>query len=377
MNKDAHINTAVYSLWFGLNYGSILTSAALYKALEQRGYDPAFVQKPPVLWTERYADKNNIAGSFIYKYCNVLEVFQNESDNRILHEKIKNYVIGSDVVWNYNVIGKQAGLFYFLNDIPPKDCRKIAYASCFGGSFSAEGSYRNECGRLLRHLNGIAVKENREADILRSVSGVDPQIVVDPVFLCDKQFYIDCAENSEAKRTAHNRSFIFSYIECCDKLKRRFFLRGNDILSSKKYYELRNFVDINRFEESKQLLKLETAVHHNVEDWLFYLINSDFVITDTYYGMLFALIFEKNFVVLANKDLPDLYRYYDILRPLGLEERMVILQSDLKKKEYLFRKPIKYRNVNKKLNEMKSDSENYINAQLLKEHAECEQVEEK
>ena len=80
--------------------------------------------------------------------------------------------------------------------------------------------------------------------------------------------------------------------------------------------------------------------------------------------MCFALIFEKPFVVLANIDLPNLYQYQAILQPLGLEERIVILQEDLKKKEYLFRKPIRYNRVNKVLNSMKYDSEMWLKKQL-------------
>ena len=80
--------------------------------------------------------------------------------------------------------------------------------------------------------------------------------------------------------------------------------------------------------------------------------------------MCFALIFEKPFVVLANMDLPDLYRYRAILQPLGLEERLVILQEDLKKKEYLFRKPIRYDRVNRVLQKMKQDSEVWLKQQL-------------
>ena len=122
-------DTAVYSLWFGLNYGSILTACALYKTLEQYGKHPALLQKQPALWGEHYAEKDNIAGRFAYQNCNVLEVFDSEEDARILREDVQNYVVGSDVVWNYEVVGKQSGLYYFLENVPA-DKRKIAYASC-------------------------------------------------------------------------------------------------------------------------------------------------------------------------------------------------------------------------------------------------------
>lgn len=356
-------DTAVYSLWFGLNYGSILTACALYKTLEQYGKHPALLQKQPALWGEHYAEKDNIAGCFAYQNCDVLEVFDSEEDARILREDVQNHVVGSDVVWNYDVVGKQSGLYYFLENVPA-DKRKIAYASCFGGAFTAEGETRNDCGRLLHQFNGIAVKEYEEAEVLQNLFHITPEMVLDPVFLCDKQFYIDCAERSAAKAVETDQSFIFTYIECCDDRKRQFLLKGNDILLVNHYSPLRNFIDINRFPESKALLKLDPAYHIRVEDWLYYLIHSEFVITDNYYGMCFALIFEKPFVVLANMDLPDLYRYRAILQPLGLEERLVILQEDLKKKEYLFRKPIRYDRVNRVLQKMKQDSEVWLKQQL-------------
>lgn len=60
-------DTAVYSLWFGLNYGSILTACALYKTLEQYGKHPALLQKQPALWGEHYAEKDNIAGASLIR----------------------------------------------------------------------------------------------------------------------------------------------------------------------------------------------------------------------------------------------------------------------------------------------------------------------
>ena len=83
-------DTAVYSLWFGLNYGSILTACALYKTLEQYGKHPALLQKQPALWGEHYAEKDNIAGRFAYQNCDVLEVFDSEEDARILREDVQN-----------------------------------------------------------------------------------------------------------------------------------------------------------------------------------------------------------------------------------------------------------------------------------------------
>ena len=106
------------------------------------------------------------------------------------------------------------------------------------------------------------------------------------------------------------------------------------------------------------------AYHIRVEDYLYYLLHSEFVITDNYYAMCMALIFEKPFVVMVNEDFSEIYRFENVPKPLGLEERIVVLQEDLKKKEYLFRKPIRWNLVNKTMQELKAASEEWLKTQL-------------
>ena len=60
-------DTLIGSLWYGLNYGSILSAFALYKTVEKIGHHPVLLRKPEELWTDHYDDPENIAGKFIYK----------------------------------------------------------------------------------------------------------------------------------------------------------------------------------------------------------------------------------------------------------------------------------------------------------------------
>ena len=83
-----------------------------------------------------------------------------------------------------------------------------------------------------------------------------------------------------------------------------------------------------QFRESKEALGLESAFHIRVEDWLFYLTHSDFVMTDDYYGMCMAILFEKDFAVLLKRDDPDAERYVMLLEQLGLTERLVYEEDD-------------------------------------------------
>ncbi len=354
-------DVALSTLYFGLNYGSILTAYGLYKTVESYGLKAALLAKPESLWTAHYANPESIANLFIRSRCNIIEV--DEQNTAQLNDAADTFLVGSDVIWNYDVVGKDVNYFYFLDYVRPEK-KKIAYAPCFGGSFQPADGTLSQYVRPLRRFNGVAVKEDKEAEILRTYFGIEPDMVLDPIFLCDKQCYIDCAEQAAAKHVETDSSFIFSSIENCDPRKRAFLLRGNDILVKNNCSEMRNFIDINRYPESKALLDLDVAYHIRVEDYLYYIMHSEFVITDNYYTMCMALIFEKPFVVLVNEDFPELYRFESLLKPLGLEERIVILQSDLRKKEYLFRKPVRWHLVNRLLQEQKDTSDAWLRTQL-------------
>ena len=361
-NNNSNLDTAVYSLWFGLDYGSIITSYALCRTIEEMGRKPYLMQKLPELWTDHYEDKDNIAGKFIYDNCEVLNVFDDPGakeryDNTLMH------VTGSDIIWNAKVVGKQAGCYYFC-EAAPENSTRIAYGSSFGNYFPAVENALNKHSMLLHKFRGISVKESDDVDIMNSIFGIAPEFVIDPVFLCDKKCFEDCAEKAPAREVEKSSRFIWSYVKNGDKRKKEFLLRGNNILMEKHTHPLRTFIDINRFPESQKALGLEPAYHILVNDWLYYLINSEFVITDDYYGMCMALVFEKPFVVMAQKDMPDLARYVSLLELLGLEERLVFMTDDFRTKEYLFRKPVRYSKVSGILEKLRSDSYNWLKCMM-------------
>ena len=340
-------DTAVYALWFGLSYGSILSSCALYKTLEELGKKPCLLQKPPKLWTDHYAERNNIAGRFAYENCCVLEAYEREKDREIL-EGIHTHVVGPDITWNYPVVGKQAEGYFFLSGTGEGDTR-LAWGASFGSEGLPLGGLRNQYQAWLRRFRGLAVTDSRDAEILEGLFGLEPREVLDPVFLCRKEFYRECAERSAARHNEKAESFFFCHVEHGDERKRQFLLRGNDILLPAHGSQLRCMIDINRYQESKDELGLEPAYFIRTEDYLYYLIHSDFVLTDSLCAVYFALIFEKPFAIMANRDEERLERIKSFLGFLGLEERLVILQEDLRKKEYLFRKPVRYSQVGNKL----------------------------
>lgn len=355
-------SAAIYSLWFGLDYGSILTAFALYKAVESLGLKSYLLRKDPELWTEHYDEKDNIAGKFIYKNCDVLDASGNENDKFFL-ENISYHILGSDVLWDWNVVGDAAESYFALKDVQ-QGTRKVAYGTSLGTNPEIPVTERRAFASSLREMNGISSKSYNESFVMHHAFGIQSEIVLDPVFLCDKEIYRALSEDSAAKNVEQEDGFVFSYIKNGDRRKRSLLLRGYEILLEKYNHPLRNFIDINRYPESKKALGLTPAYHILVDDWLYYLIHSDFVITDDYYGVCFALIFRKNFVAMCSRDMADLSRFTTLLDLLGLTERLVYLDEDFKTKEYLFRKPIRYEIVGKRIEEMTESSLQWLKKAL-------------
>ena len=158
----------------------------------------------------------------------------------------------------------------------------------------------------------------------------------------DKQFYLDMISkydltSIEPKKlvtyvldeSAHKKNIISSYQSAFNILE----------------HEILNLKGFNQDHKT-----------YSVPEWLFAIANADFVITDSFHGMVFAIIFEKQFVVIGNND-RGIERFTSLLSLLSLEERMINQKIDMP--------IIDYENVKLKLEKQKSFSKNNLLEQLI------------
>ena len=64
-----------------------------------------------------------------------------------------------------------------------------------------------------------------------------------------------------------------------------------------------------------------------VSQWLAEFDSADFVVTDSFHGCIFSIIFHKPFVVIANQE-RGLERFLSLLHDTGLENRLVYSFDD-------------------------------------------------
>lgn len=232
-------------------------------------------------------------------------------------------VVGSDQVWRK---GNSSDLRnYFLKFIESKRTLKVAYACSFGiGNLDYNVHEMNDCSSLLKTFNAVGVREKSAQKICLSHFGVEANLVLDPTLLLEKRDYFELVGYDE--KTSFSEG-LFEYFldesseklevsrEICQKLgiTKKSFPIGKSICSTAKYEN-------------------HEYVMPPVQDWILSFVNSEFVVTDSFHGVVFSIIFEKPFAVFINKA-RGADRFESLLSLLGLEDK-IVNASTLKNKEF-------------------------------------------
>jgi|GEM_PF-342525 len=319
--EDTHHDVGIVGLWFGLNYGSILTYYALYDVVRSMGYSAIMVNKPEVLWRPKYADKESVANKFIYKYCenNVTQCYHSSIDYKVLNKTCDTFIVGSDVVWHYQICGREAGQFFFL-DFVNDDKKKIAMASSFGSGYDGPEEDRLWSEHFMKKFDYIGVREDEAVAICRDVFHSDADKIMDPVFLCKRQVYHDLAAHSEVKE---DKKYICSYFLGPGEEKARLFLKIAELLNC----EYRCLPNPNNPENFTKKTGLPVIQNPSVEDWLKYFQNTQCYVGDSFHGLCFSIIFGRPFVCIVNQG-QSLARFRTLLATIGQEHRLINLDAE-------------------------------------------------
>ncbi|MDY2627561.1 MAG: polysaccharide pyruvyl transferase family protein [Lachnospiraceae bacterium] len=317
-------DVAIMGVWSGCNYGSIMTYYGLCRLVESFGLSVLMIDKPrlnnsdPELMethSRRFAREN-------YK-----EISRSYSlrELRSLNAYVDTFIIGSDQVWNYG-ISRNFGRSYFF-DFVDDDKKKIAYASSFGhDGFFASKAEKETTAHLLNRFDAISVRESRGVSICRDTFHVKAVQVLDPVFAADPAIYDEIASRSSVHE---EETYVVSYILDPTPEKREALQYVADHYNCK----LINMLDGIpwKFQENKEKLNLPNTVENlQVEDWLYYLKHSRFVITDSCHGASFAILFKRPFICIANRH-RGLSRFESLLSLFDLKDRYVTDPEEIMK----------------------------------------------
>lgn len=201
------------------------------------------------------------------------------------------YLVGSDQVWRKEYFSRiQTYFFDFLSD----DKKRASYAASFGVS---NPNYSPQmvkiCRNLLAKFSAVSVREADGVRICKEIFGVSAVHVLDPTLLFDKSMYLELIDPND-KVEFPSPSFILVYILDKTIEKIRFVEEFAQKMHLKPYFikpENINEVGVNRIEE---------CVYPSISTWINAFEKADFVITDSFHGTVFSIIFQKQFIVLDN-----------------------------------------------------------------------------
>lgn len=314
-NKDV----AVLGMWISCNYGAVLTSYALYRLVEELGYNPTLIDhsghpKMPL----RFKDKSTCFRKFIAdRQLQTTEPITTREQYEALNNRFGTFVVGSDQVWRYEY-NRHMGLFYYLDFVAPQN-KKIAFGSSFGIERSdAPLEFMQDASMLLKCFSALSSREKSGVDILADQYGADAKFVLDPVFLCNKESWKECIDAST--RNTPSNKYVLSYVLDPSPQKRWTIQH----VATRENLALLNMVDAQtNFAAKKAKLGLDNVIAGlTVEDWIFYIYHCEHLVTDSFHGVCFAIIFNKPFTCIVNESRGSA-RFTSLLGTFGLESRMM------------------------------------------------------
>ena len=359
------------------NYGGLLQAYALQTTLKRLGHAPWIIQRVERRSKRRiryikYLIKRllhypgyyvrswqqEVLEQHISRFVNsITPKTEKITDSRCL-KRITNdshfegYVVGSDQVWRPCYSPEITN--YFLDFCKEsRNIKRIAYAASFGvDAWEFTKQETKKCAPLAKLFNAISVREESAVRLCAEKLGMEAVHVLDPTLLLEKEDYEELVKDAGDPRSAGN---LFYYV--LDETEEKARIVGEVAHSlSLTAFTTKAFRRLSR-ENLRD--HLDECVFSSVTSWIRGFMDAECVVTDSFHGCVFSIIFNKPFWVIGNQE-RGLTRFHSLLKLFGLEDRL--LQTDtIQPIDYA--RPINWDAVNAKKKEMQ-----HFSIDFLKQH---------
>lgn len=331
------------------NYGQILQYYALQTYLQSIGHSPFLIRYLPSQQSA-YKQKKSFIKQFskIFK-SEYIKYFIRKAYNRLYHPFVNRYILnhnqdrgfsdfkkkylisskiysatelkanppiadayicGSDQIWS----GAGNDDIYFLNFGTP-DTRRISISASFGREYKSLGEEEKQrLIPLLQKFGHITIREQAGVDICHKLGREDAALICDPTILNDPKVY-----QQSLKLSYQPNDDIFIY-----------YLGHKTTISDRKivsYFKSQK-ADV-RYVAAQGIVNQIPKIFPRIEDWLAEIYNAKFVVTNSFHGTVFSILFKKDFATTALQSDNANTRIYTLLQKFGLENRICKSISDL------------------------------------------------
>ena len=340
--KKRILISSLYPL--GGNYGGLLQAYALQRVITDMGFEVTTIDSSRrysalryalrrIRYTVRRAKRDKTTAypanesqtaalqekplNFISRYINTIDYHGlPKGKRRQCLENTSAIVVGSDQVWRG---GYADVLDQFLQDAEGCSLTKVSYAASFGADRLIRFSPRvkRRASELAKQFSAISVREESGIKICRDEFGVDATQHVDPTLLLGRADY-EAIIRASTEPSDEHLGGVFAYVldrspeveALIEKVAENHASGVNDF-----------YLDLPTV-KSDLTQRLDSFCMKPVEAWLTGIANADFVVTDSFHGTVFSIIFNKPFLSIAN-DGRGRARFESLLKLFGLESRLV------------------------------------------------------
>ena len=343
--------------WESTNYGSVLTSFAINRTLKNMGKSVLMLEYPKMV--KNLPPDKRYGLEFAQAFYDISDIHYADDFQRF-NCLCNSFLVGSDQLWNFNN-NRYFGVDYFFLHFADSKKKKIAYATSFGMDYeNYPDAHKLRVGYYLSKFDAISVREKSGVDICRDSFNVEATHVLDPVFLCSMEDYQKAIDLSKLNLTGEK--YVLSYLLDVteEKLKA---VRGT---AEKLGLPYRIILDGQKdVEKIKAELGDPNIVNPiRIEDWLNYFAHAQYVVTDSFHGFCYSIIFHKPMSVFANR-YRGMARFDTICQITGLQNRLVFNLAELQQRK-LTEQPLDFEMVDATLKPMKDFSMSWLTNALEK-----------
>lgn len=315
------MNVGILTLPLHSNYGGILQAFALYHTLQSLGHNVTLIDDK-IYEVATLREKLSVLKWNVYKLFGlrkgrhpqlelrdkmdvIIPFIQKNIPNQISLENVRAQtfdaiVVGSDQVWR-GLYSDQ--LVYFLDFAKTWNIKRLAYAASFGvDDWKPSDNLAYECKSLLQKFNYVSTREKSGVRICNDVLGCKAEWCIDPTMLLTSRFYNGITSGIEH---IYDEKYLLAY------------LLDNNADKQHKVEEIAckhnlKIINIGISETGQNVM--------HVEYWLSLIKNSSFVITGSFHGTVFSILFNRPFYVLGNNSRGN-SRFDSLLEFTGLSDR--------------------------------------------------------
>ncbi|MEA4871383.1 MAG: polysaccharide pyruvyl transferase family protein [Synergistaceae bacterium] len=360
------------------NYGAVTQAYALKTVLKRYTDDVAFINYRPLFITNRaMLEKPNnpsikyfiietirkIVGVIRYHFWGYKEkiqkyvLFEKEylldpnqpsfTKKEQINAEGTNYIfLGSDQIWNNKITFEDTAFFGDFSKGP--NAKLISYAASIGLDDPGEDTSLF-ISKNINSIDKISVRESSAEKFIAALTSKRIENVLDPTLLLDTQEWSKLAVLPQ-----YNKYLLF-------------YNMGNRELAECVAKEVAKIKGLEIVEISSGGKSIRKVYSHqylgNVgpREFIGVIQNADFVVTSSFHGTAFSLIFNKQFYAIPNP--PVTSRMEDLLSKISIENRLISSLEELAKRD-ISKDPIDYSEVNKSLELERQKSINFIENSL-------------